>query len=330
MQKDYARGALCCFVATVAWGGMFPVMDDALTRIDAFQFTAIRYSVAGLAFLALLLMREGPGALSLKGERYWLAWLLGSAGFAGFGFLVFLGQQLAGREGTLSAAVIMATMPMLALLVNWIVRRTRPPLFSFAFIGLSFLGVVLVITDGQPQRLLREYANYRSNALLLLGALCWVVYTVGASLFAHWSPYRYTTMTTLLGLSTVFTVVIALRAAGLIHPVSASVVVSIAPHLGYMIFLAGFVAVLAWNIGNSIITPMNGVLFMDVVPLTAFIVSAAGGTPPRGGQMVGAALTASALVLNNIFQRRRMAAQDARAALRKLVPLALNEKPLPS
>ncbi len=327
MQKNYARGVLYCLTATVAWGGMFPVMDDALTKIDAFHFTAIRYSVAGLAFLALLLIKEGPRSLSLKGERYALAWFLGSAGFAGFGFLVFLGQQLAGRAGALTAAVMMATMPMLALLVVWTVRRVRPPLFSFGFIALSFLGVVLVITDGQPQRLLHEYASYRSNVLLLLGALCWVIYTVGASLFPQWSPYRYTTMTTLLGLSTVFAVVLALRAAGLIHAVSAGTVLAIAPHLFYMIFVAGFVAVLAWNIGNSIITPMNGVLFMDVVPLTAFIVSAAGGTAPGGGQLVGAALTASALVLNNLLQRRRAGARTGAADLPRFGP---DDKPAPT
>lgn len=308
MQKNYARGVLCCLIATVAWGGMFPVMDDALAKIDAFHFTAIRYSVAGLAFLVLLLAREGRRALSLAGERYVLAWFLGSAGFAGFGFLVFLGQRLAGREGALTASLMMATMPMLALLVGWCMGRARPPLFSMGFIALSFLGVVLVITDGHPQRLLHQYANYQSNALVLLGALCWVIYTVGASLFPHWSPYRYTTLTSLLGLSTVFAVVIALRVAGLIQPVSLGDVVAIAPHLFYMIFLAGFVAVLAWNIGNSIITPLNGVLFMDVVPLTAFIVSALAGVPPRSGQVMGATLTASALILNNIFLRRRMGA----------------------
>jgi hypothetical protein len=118
-------------------------------------------------------------------------------------------------------------------------------------------------------------------------------------------------MTTLFGLTSVFAIVIILRTSGLIQGISLSVVVSIAPHLFYMIFLAGFVAVLAWNIGNRIITPMNGVLFMDVVPLTAFAVSALSGTVPEVGQIYGAALTATALVLNNIFQRRHMKQMNA-------------------
>lgn len=54
-----------------------------------------------------------------------LAWLLGSIGFCGFGSFVFLGQQLAGREGALTASIMMATQPMMGLLVNSVVRKRR-------------------------------------------------------------------------------------------------------------------------------------------------------------------------------------------------------------
>ncbi|HET9114269.1 MAG TPA: hypothetical protein VFN66_10455 [Burkholderiales bacterium] len=44
-------------------------MTSALKYIDPFNFTAMRYSIAGVAFLFILLFREGPQALNLKGER---------------------------------------------------------------------------------------------------------------------------------------------------------------------------------------------------------------------------------------------------------------------
>lgn len=80
-------------------GGMFPVMTHALTYIDPFNFTTFRYGIAGIAFALLLLFREGQNSFRLKGERWGLAWLFGTLGFAGFGFLVFLGQSLAGPGG---------------------------------------------------------------------------------------------------------------------------------------------------------------------------------------------------------------------------------------
>lgn len=320
MQSNkYFLGVFCCLAATVSWGGMFPVMTDALRHMDPFTFTALRYSIAGLAFTALLVFYEGKKSLSLKNERWGLAWLFGSAGFAGFGFLVFLGQQLAGESGALTASIMMATMPMLGLFVVWTLRKIRPPLLSFGFISLSFFGVVMVITKGNFNALISEPSNFAANIPLILGALCWVVYTVGATYFPQWSAYRYTTLTTLLGLTTVFVVVIVLACLGIIPRPSFSATLTVAPHLLYMALIAGFVGVLCWNIGNKIITPLNGVLFMDVVPITAFTVSTLSGVVPDSMQITGACLTASALVLNNFYQRLSMKNKEKQVGLNQQV-----------
>ena len=305
MQPNkYLTGILCCLVATISWGAMFPVMTDALRFMDPFTFTALRYTIAAIAFSALLLSREGTSAFSLRGERWGLAWLFGSAGFAGFGFLVFLGQQMIGASGALTASIMMATMPMLGLLAVWGLRKIRPPLFSFGFILLSFCGVVLVITSGDLYAVVAEPSNYLANVPLISGALCWVLYTVGATYFPKWSPYKYTTLTTLLGLTTVFAVDIFLVLLKIIPQPTIAAAIKVAPHLIYMALIAGFVGVLCWNIGNKILTPLNGVLFMDVVPITAFVLSAFGGVVPSDMQTLGACITATALLMNNIYQRK--------------------------
>lgn len=306
MKTKYSLGALFCMVATLSWGGMFPIMTSALKHIDPFNFTAMRYSIAGLAFLVVLLFREGPQALNLKGERVGLAWFLGTAGFAGFGFLVFLGQQLAGPTGALSASIVMATMPMLGLLVGWIVKGAKPPILTLGFILLSFTGVILVITNGNIGALLSRPQSFAAYAPLLLGALCWVVYTIGASYFPTWSAYRYTTITTMLGLTSIFTIDFILTMVGYISVPTVSDVIIVTPHLLYMALVAGLIGVLSWNMGNKIITPLNGVLFMDIVPVTAFTVSTLTGIIPSEMQIVGACTTGIALILNNLYQRQRM------------------------
>jgi drug/metabolite transporter (DMT)-like permease len=319
MNTRYTRGMLYCLAATLSWGAMFPVMTSALTRVDPFTLTSLRYSTAGAAFLLLLLAREGRAGLSLRGERTWLAWLLGSAGFGGFGFLVFLGQQLAGSNGALTASIMMATMPMLGILVSWALRKVGPPAWSVAFMALSFCGVVTVITSGDLGSLVRAPGNYWAYLLIILGALCWVIYTVGASFFPKWSPYKYTAMTTALGMTSVLAVNGLLYASGLVALPSTSGLVFVIPHVLYMAFVAGFAGVLCWNLGNNILTPLNGVLFMDVVPVTAFALSAAQGIVPTHTQVAGACLTAFALILNNLYMRRRQAAAAAPSgALRQL------------
>jgi drug/metabolite transporter (DMT)-like permease len=304
-QERYAKGVVCCMIATVSFGLMFPVMTNALTRIDPFTFTSLRYLIAGTAFLLLLRVKEGASAFRLKGEPVILAWILGSIGFAGFGFFVFLGQQLAGRDGALTASITMATQPMLGLVVNSVVRRILPPLYSFLFMALSLCGVALVVTKGDVIGLLNAPQNYSANALIMLGALCWVIYTFSAAFFTKWSAFKYTTMTIWLGLTTIIAINLLLFAKHIVAVPSVADLRAITPHLLYMGLGAGFVGVLCWNLGNRILTPLNGVLFMDVIPITTFIVSTIAGVTPTHMQLVGASMTGTALVLNSLYLRGR-------------------------
>ncbi|WGY71171.1 DMT family transporter [Burkholderia cepacia] len=301
----YGKGIAACVCATILMGVMFPVMTDALRYIDPFTFTSLRYLIAGTAFVVLLRIVEGPSAFRPAGESVALAWLLGSIGFCGFGSFVFLGQQLAGDEGALSASIMMATQPMMGLLLNALVRRVAPAPVSVLFVVLSFAGVALVITRGDVIAALHEPQHYAANALIVVGALCWVVYTFGAARFTGWSALKYTTFTTCLGLTTIVAVNLVLIVTHAIAAPSWSAVRAVLPHLAYMGPVAGFGAILLWMTGNRILGPMNGVLFMDVLPITAFIVSAATGVVPNRAQIAGAALTGVALILNNLYLRRR-------------------------
>lgn len=301
----YGKGIAACLVATVLFGAMFPVMTDALRHVDPFTFTSFRYLIAGVGFVVLLLRREGIAAFRADGKSLLIAWLLGSVGFCGFGSFVFLGQQLAGQQGALSASIMMATQPMMGLLLNALVRRSAPPLPSFLFVLVSFTGVALVITGGNLRAVLLAPQHFAASGLIVLGALCWVVYTFGSAYFTRWSALKYTTITTSLGLTTIVSVNLVLIVAHAIDAPSLAALWSIAPHLIYMGPIAGFAAILCWISGNRILGPMNGVLFMDVVPVTTFSVSALTGVMPGEAQVFGAAMTASALILNNLYLRQR-------------------------
>ncbi|MGW4344982.1 DMT family transporter [Streptomyces sp. NPDC004690] len=324
-QKNYSRGLLLCLLATVSWGAMFPLMDVTLKHIDPFTFTCLRYAIAGAMFLVFLKLREGTAGFRLKGERIGLAWLFGTAGFAGFQFLVFFGQDLIGARGALNASIMMATMPMMGFLVNWVLRKVVPPKGALAFIAMSFVGVILVVSDGSLSTLLAHPSDFGPDALLLFAALCWVIYTSGATFFPTWSPIKYTAITTVLGLASAAVITAVILAAGGVPVPSGHDVTAVLPELAYMSVIAGFVGVLGWNFGNKYLGPLNGVLFMDVVPITAFVISALTGVIPAGMQIVGASLTALALVLNNLYLRRvaqRTAAAQAAQAAAKPVATA--------
>lgn len=305
MKNSYSKGVICCLIATLSWGATFPIMTSALMRFDPYTFTTLRYGFAGIALLIALYLREGKSGLKLKGERVGLAWLLGSAAFVGFGFFVFLGQQMAGENGALTTSIMMATMPMLGILVNWVLRKVAPPAISIGLIMMSFFGVMTVITKGHYSSLFDSPANYKANVLIIFGALCWVIYTVGASFFPSWSAIKYTALTTCLGMSSVLVINGILYLTGLVSVPSVSDFLFVIPHVFYTAIVASFIGILCWNIGNKILTPLNGVLFMDVVPITAFSISAIIGVEPSMPEITGACITGSALILNNLYLRYR-------------------------
>jgi drug/metabolite transporter (DMT)-like permease len=315
MKNRYLFGVVCCLVAVLSWGGMFPIMGSALTVVNPFLFTAIRYTAAAALFLGLLYWAEGRKALRLEKQAFTL-WLLGSLGFAGFGFFVFLGQKMAGRSGAVSASVMMALMPLLSVLINWLFRGVKPLKYSLAFVLMSFVGVLCVVTRGNFTALLLLEENLLADVLILLGAVCWVIYTIGASAFPGWSALRYTALTTGLGVSTIWAVNLALGVLGHNSLPSVAALASIWPQFAYMIGIAGLVGVLAWNSGNKILTPINGVLFMDIVPLTTIVISALQGYVFNQAELLGAGLTIAALILNNLYQRAARNNRDTLPARR--------------
>ncbi|QMV15682.1 EamA-like transporter family protein [Vibrio spartinae] len=291
------------------------MMTSALEHIDPFTFTALRYGFAGIGLVVVLWLREGKKGFSLKNERIGVAWLLGTAAFLGFGYFVFLGQQMAGKTGALTASIMMATMPMLGILVNGVLRKVVPPTISIGLIIMSFFGVVTVITKGHYATLLDSPTSYKANALIVFGAFCWVIYTVGASFFPKWSPLKYTTLTTCLGMSSVLIINGILYIKGVVPIPTKSAFVFVIPQIIYVAIVASFIGVLCWNIGNKILTPLNGVLFMDIVPITAFSISAMMGIKPGFPEIAGACITGFALILNNLYLRYRSTPNDIGAAV---------------
>jgi len=74
--------------------------------------------------------------------------------------------------------------------------------------------------------------------------------------------------------------------------------------------IAGVRAVLTWNVGNKMLKPENGMLFMNIVPVTTVTISALQGVEVGRWQLAGIFIVIIALVMNNLFQRQRKEAGE--------------------
>jgi drug/metabolite transporter (DMT)-like permease len=285
----------------VIWGGMFVVGKSALGRIDAFHLTTIRYGVAGALLLVLLAVVEGREAFSLDGRGVRL-WLLGSLGFAGFNLLAFTGLRHARPE---SASLIVAFAPIVTALVLWARTGMRPRPFVLVTFPLALLGVALVISRGDLASIGGSVGW--GDALVLVGVVSFVLYTIGAGDFREFSPLRYTALTAGLGWFTIVGATAVVTVAGLEPLPSAGGVWAVTPQIAYITFLGAVVAVLSWNAAVGAIGPQNTALFGNLLPVTTFVIEIARGYRPNGLELVGAAITVGALVASNLLARRRAA-----------------------
>lgn len=305
MRKNFTLGIIMCLLATMSWGGMFPIMQVALKKIDPFYFTALRYGSASVVFAIILLITEGKKSFQVKGNKLKL-FLLGTLGFAGFNFLVFLGQKLAGNSGAIIASIMMGIQPLLAVIFNWILNNKKPNKLTLILMLTALLGVVLVITKGDINIVLSNDFNILSVFVILLGACCWVLYTLGSSYFPDWSPVRYTTLTALFGCISIAIIVGAATTFGVLSAPTINTIGSLSGPLAYMSLLAGVVAALCWNGGNKLIGNINAILFMNVVPLTAFVISVINGYHLYMVEIIGVLLIITSLTLNNINNRKQL------------------------
>ncbi|GAC1409013.1 MAG: DMT family transporter [Candidatus Velthaea sp.] len=283
--------------ATLAWGGMFPVFGIMLAYLDPVYLMAVRYLAAGAILLAIVVALEGPRALRFEGRGRLLLWL-GLGGIGAFNLLIIVGVRMSGPS---HGALIMATTPLLAVLVKWVRERAVPDARTLLFIILAFAGVALVVTRGSVETLVQ--GSGAGDLLILCGALLWAIYTVLTPQFADWSPLRFSALTAAIGAVGIAAVTIVLTALHLARVPSARDLIVTAPGMVYIVLLGVVFAIVAWNVGVKELGAQRAVLFMNAVPITTFTIEVLLGKHFTPVEYAGAALTVAALIGNNVFAR---------------------------
>nr|WP_245204102.1 DMT family transporter [Ammoniphilus resinae] len=314
-------GAFLCFIAAVSWGAMFPVAHAAFKHIDPFYFTIIRYGSVTIILVAILLWKEGKQAFRWEGKVLPL-WFFGTMAFAVYNLLIFWGEDLLGKSGVMVASIMESLMPMISIVIGWMMYKKRPHPFTLICVLVSFIGAVFVITKGDLQAFLGTTEHLVPSLLILVAVIGWVIYTMGGSEFRGWSALRYSTLSCLLGTITAVVIVAVATLAGSITAPSGEDLKAASPHLLFMILFPGVIALLGWNIGVSLLSPLNALLFINFVPVTTLFISVIQGNPVTIFDLLGTAFIIISLLSNNLFVRmlqKQKSTQPVRTGLRERV-----------
>ena len=309
MHRQFASGVALALLAVLIWGAQLPVAKSTFATVDAFHVTVIRYGAATLLLVAFVVWRDGAGALRYYG-RAWPASVLGVVGMTGSPILVFAGLGLTRPE---HAAIIVSLQPSMTAIADWWLRGRRPARFTLGCIAVAFAGVVLVVTKGEPAVALgrRELAG---DALVLAGAACWVVYTMGTESFRGWSSLKFTLLTLIPGSIGLVVATAVLVQLGLARVPGWAQVGAVWPALAFLALAGVLLSMICWNAGTRRIGVLNAMLMLNLVPVIVFGIGFAQGQRYLAVELAGAGLVIGALAANNLYLRHKHALRRKQAA----------------
>jgi drug/metabolite transporter (DMT)-like permease len=283
-------GMLFC---ALSWGGIIPALDYLLRNWDPYFLAAARYGIA--APLLLLLLRAREGRLPwFAGLPAWRWWLLGAVGIGMFAPLYTVGLQ---HANPIMVAILSSVSPAVTAIVGWVAYRLpmSPRMLPGILLAIAGCAYATYNPDlpGSP-------FDLRGGEILVIAAqACWSWYSISSQRWMRGcTQLRIAGITTLTG--TVVLVVVYLLASALgaaaLPPAPPQGLVQIAVFL-WIPLVPVLLGNILWLNGVRKLGAVIAALFMNLLPVTAVLITAALGIEPTRQQLIGGAVVLAGILL---------------------------------
>ena len=175
---DMFRNAYILLILTMlCWAGNSIAGKIAVGHVSPMLLNTMRWLVAALVLGILyreMIRTEAP-ALKKNGL---LLLFLGTLGFTGFSIALYTALL---HTSAINVSIEQAAMPLVVFLFNFMLFRTGVSAAQIMGFLLSAIGVLLIISHGEPARLIAM--DFNIGDLIMLGAVvCYGVYIVALRL----------------------------------------------------------------------------------------------------------------------------------------------------
>ena len=275
-------------LATFFWGSNFPLVHFVVADLDPLAAVFGRFSLAALAATAFAFYRGQPIRLFRQARTLGV---IGVFGVGGFNVLFFLAMQ---RTSSVNGALIMATNPLVTTLLAALVLGDRPSRRQIAALPVAMAGVAGVILGGGAKM------TIASGDLLMLAAdVVWASYNVAVQRLVP--PGNGFGDTAAIMIWSAVAVGATAAVAGVVWampgPLAGACLVEVAlggTVLGYLLY----------NHGLTKLGAGKTVLFMNMVPVWAMLVSIGFGQFPSWTQVLGGVAVIGAVSIALLPARR--------------------------
>ncbi len=281
-------------LVTLFWSGTVIAMRIGGQTFGPFWGATLRYALASAAFLPLV-FGKGKHPFQMTRRQWMHVFFLGLTGVFLYNYFVFRGLRTVQAN---HAALIMAMNPILVMLVSSRLHGDRITRRRLAGALISLTGVAVVISRGDPSKLLMGFEQ--GDVFIVLGTLSWMLYTIiGRNALQTLSPLQASFWASVIGL--VMLSLMAIREPWPSH-IPMSAVWSIL-YLGLIGTVLGFV----WFYeGVQKLGATRASLFNNLIPVNTMILSVIIlGEEVSGYVFIGAALVMTGVLLVNLPLKAR-------------------------
>ena len=267
--------ALLC-LPPLLWAGNAVVGRMLVGQVPSQSLNALRWGLAALLLLPLgWRALATPAARAAVWQRRWPLLRLGLLGVTAYNALQYLALT---TTTPLNATLIAASGPVWMLLLGFALHGERPLRREWLGCALSLAGVLVVVSRGDLQQLLRVHL-VRGDALMLLAVVCWSLYSwtlarPAASMRAPqrpgWNWAEFLLVQVLFG---GFFAALAAQAEQWIAPQPIVWSTGVVAALLYVAIGPSIIAYWCWGIGVARAGPAVAGFFNNLTPLFAALLS---------------------------------------------------------
>ena len=266
--SPYALALIGLALTNLFWAGNAVVARFVVDDIPPLTLIFGRWSLAFLMLLPFALPHLKNSVTVIR-ERWFMIIVLGVMAIATYNSVLYLAAH---STTAINITLISSSMPLVALLVSWLLLKTKPSHWQLVGIAASLLGVFIVISRGQLT-LLQELiaAGLNRGDLMIFGLVClWSFYSVMLRKYPiNLHPIALLTVLVAAGLP-VLTVLFVIELS-VLPPFSLGL--SAASIFIYTAIFPSILAYLFWINGIKIVGPNVSALSCCLMPLFAAILA---------------------------------------------------------
>ncbi|WP_144671043.1 DMT family transporter [Arthrobacter sp. U41] len=295
------KASLYLVLATLFWSGNFIVAQVAVASMTPLDLTFWRWTLAAVPLVLLAHFVEKPDWRAVL-RRWPVLLLLSVLGMSGYTLLLY---GALGHTSAMNASLITAANPALIVVLAMVLTGERTTRRGWFGIVLGLLGVLLVLTRGELQRVVSLSLNI--GEVMMIGAiLVWGCYTIIARRLDVPAITATATQVVIAG--------VTLAPFAVAADVRLPQTQAEAWSLAYIVVFPSLGAYLLWNLALKTTAPGTAGNYLNLIVVFTAVITVVLGTPLTIVQVAGGLLVVAGVLLTGTKPRAKSPADTLPAS----------------